>query len=229
MDIFHVETRFKNIIKLPDSFISKLPKKIAFFTTVQFMNSRDHIIKQLEEKGISVKAVKPRHTKYEGQILGCSTTRFDLDCEAFVYVGDGLFHPKALVMRNDVKVFTYNPKTNEEAWLDKSSVVNIRRKIKTNFLRFLTGKNIGILITLKPGQNKEYMTKNLEKQYPEKKFYYFVDQTVDFRSLVDFPFIDVFLNTMCERIGYDDMDVQNVHILNLEDLWDLRDGLWDDI
>ncbi len=229
MDIYHVETRFKKPILLSKEFISKLPKKIVLFTTVQFLNSKEQIIEQLKEAGIEVKTVRPRHTKYEGQILGCSTNRFETDADAYLYVGDGLFHPKAIILRNNTKVFTYNPKTQEEGWLNKTSVESIRKKIKTNFLRFLTGKNIGVLITLKPGQNKEYMTKNLEKQYPDKNFYYFVDHTIDFKSLLDFPFIDVYLNTMCERIGSDDMDVQGINILNLEDLWDIRDGLWDNI
>jgi len=32
---------------------------------------------------------------------------------------------------------------------------------------------------------------------------------------------------MCERIGYGDMDVQGVSIMNLEDMWDMRYGVFD--
>lgn len=227
MDIYHVEARYKEQIILPKEFIATLPKEVVMFTTVQFLNSKEEITKQLNEEGIKNSVVRPRHTQYEGQILGCSTTKFETDAKAYLYIGDGLFHPKALVLRNDVKVFTYNPKTGESGWLDSSSVDSIRKKVKTNFMRFLTAKNVGVLITLKPGQNKEYLTKKLEEQYPEKNFYYFADHTISFQSLVDFPFIDMFLNTMCERIGSDDMDVQGIHVLNLEDLWDIREGAWD--
>lgn len=227
MDFYHVEARYKEIVVLPDEFVAKLPKEVVLFTTVQFLNSKDALIKQLESAGIKVSGVRPRHTRYEGQILGCSTNKFDTNVKNYLYIGDGLFHPKALVLRNDVKVFMYDPKTGEDGWLDNSSIETIRKKIKTNFIRFLTAKNVGVVITLKPGQNKEYMTKNLEEQYPDKNFYYFVDHTINFQSLVDFPFIDIFLNTMCERIGSDDMDVQGIYMLNLEDLWDMREGLWD--
>jgi diphthamide biosynthesis enzyme Dph1/Dph2-like protein len=227
MDIYHIEARYKDLIVLPEEFIKKLPKELVLFTTVQFLNSKDSITKQLNDAGIKTFFVKPRHTKYEGQILGCSTNKFDSKTKNYLYVGDGLFHPKALILRNDVKVYTFDPKTGEDGWLDKSSIETIKKKVKTNFLRFLTATNVGVLITLKPGQNKEYMTKKLEEQYPDKNFYYLVDHTINFQSLVDFPFIDMFLNTMCERIGSDDMDVQGINILNLEDMWDMRDGFWD--
>ncbi len=229
MDLYHVEARYQEIVTLPEEFIEKLPKKVALFTTVQFLNSKPALKEQLEKTGREVVSVRPRHTKYDGQILGCSTSSFDLDEDtSFLYVGDGLFHPKALVLRNNRKVFMYDPKTGEDGWLDKDSVGVILKKVKSEFIRFLTAKNVGILITMKPGQNKEYMTKKLEEQYPDKNFYYFVDHTISFPGLVDFPFVDIFLNTMCERIGSDDMDVQGLHILNLEDLWDMRDGVFDD-
>jgi diphthamide biosynthesis enzyme Dph1/Dph2-like protein len=228
MDLLHIEARYTQEIDLPQSFIDQLPEKVALFTTVQFLNSKEHIIKQLEDQGRKVQSVRPRHAKYDGQILGCSTTTFDLDEDAaFVYIGDGLFHPKALVLRNDRKVFMYDPKRDEQGWLTQDSVRTVVKKVKGEFIKFLMSKNIGILVTLKPGQNKEYMTKKLEEQYPDKNFYYFAAHTINFGGLVDFPFIDIFLNTMCERIGSDDMDVQGLHILNIEDLWDMRDGVFD--
>ena len=228
MDLLHVEARYSQIVRLPQEFIDLLPEKVALFTTVQFLNSKPALEKQLKEAGKEVIEVRPRHAKYEGQILGCSTTTFDIPEEAaFVYVGDGLFHPKALVLRNKRKVYMYDPKRNEISWLDQDSVRNVVKKVKSEFIRFLSSKNIGVIITLKPGQNKEYMTKKLEEQYPDKNFYFFADHTISFGGLVDFPFVDIFLNTMCERIGSDDMDVQGLHILNIEDLWDMRDGVFD--
>lgn len=228
MDLLHIEARYKEKIILPQDFIDSLPKKVALFTTVQFMNSKEDLIKQLTINGKEVQLVKPRHTQYEGQILGCSTTSFDLPEDAsFLYVGDGLFHPKALVLRNKRDVYMYDPKRDEVGSLTQEDVRIIVKKVKAEFAKFLMSKNIGVLITLKPGQNKEYMTKKLEEQYPDKNFYFFADHTINFGGLVDFPFVDIFLNTMCERIGSDDMDVQGLHILNIEDLWDMRDGVFD--
>lgn len=221
-----MEAKYKDIIILPKSFIEKLPKTVTLFTTIQFSNSIPAMKKQLEESGISVELIRPRHTKVKGQLLGCSTRGFEVKSD-FVYIGDGLFHPKALVLRNKKNVFTYDPKSGEEEVLDHTIAKQITKKLAGLYSKFLMGKNIGVLITLKPGQEKEYMTEKLKESFPDKNFYFFVNNSYDFQSLQDFPFVDLFLNTMCERIGYDDMDVQGVNIMNLEDLWDLRDGLFD--
>jgi len=76
---------------------------------------------------------------------------------------------------------------------------------------------------------KPKLAKDLEIKYPQKKFYYLVDNTFSFESLTDFRGLDVFLNTMCERIGLDDMDVQNIPIINIEDLFDIEKGVFDSV
>ncbi|MCA9478173.1 MAG: diphthamide synthesis protein [Nanoarchaeota archaeon] len=226
MDFLYVEAKYKDIIVLPEDFVAKLPKKVALFTTIQFSNSIPSLKKQLEDAGIEVELIRPRHTRGPGQILGCSTTGFVAESD-FVYVGDGLFHPKALVLRNKKNVYTYDPKSGEQRVLDHTITATITKKLAGLYSKFLMGKNIGVLITLKPGQEKAYMTEKLQETYPDKNFYFFANHSYDFQALKDFPFVDLFLNTMCERIGYDDMDVQGVSIMNLEDLWDLRDGVFD--
>ena len=228
MDIVHIEARYKDKVILPSDFIDKLPNKVILFTTVQYMNSFDSIKEQLETKGINVASVQPRHTRYEGQILGCSTETISLPGE-YIYIGDGLFHPKALLLRNNSRVFTFNPKTGEKNILDKKALINIINKIKNSYTKFLMADKIGVLISLKPGQMKPKLASGLEKKYPDKKFYFLVDNTFNFSSLIDFRGIKVFLNTMCERIGLDDMDVQNIPILNVEDLNDLENGVFDSL
>ena len=226
MDIMHVEARYSQAFTLPEEFIKTLPKEVIVFTTVQFLDSLDAVAKQLEDAGLTVRLIRPRHCQHAGQILGCSTTSFGAKGD-FLYLGDGLFHPKALVMRNKRKVFTYNPKTGETGLVDRLTVKVILKKLKANFSRFLMAKNVGVLITLKAGQQKEFLARNLAVDYPDKKFYYFVDNTYDFQSLNNFPFIDMYLNTMCERIGLDDTNVQGLPIMNVEDLKDMKAGVFD--
>ncbi len=222
MDIIHIEAKYKKIIALPQELISKLPKSIILFTIIQFLDSLPTIRKQLTDAGITAEFIQPRHTRHEGQLLGCST---NLQLKKDVlYIGTGLFHPKSLLLRNDVKVYTYNPISGEEGTYTKTIAETIRKKVMGSYTKFLMSANIGVLITLKPGQQKAYMTANLEKQYPDKKFYYFVDNTFNLQGLQDFPFIDMFLNTICERMGYDDMDVEGLSVLNLEDLWALHNN-----
>lgn len=227
MEIIHIEAKYKKEIILPEDFIAKLPKEIIFFTTVQYLDSLDKIKKQLTSAQIAVKLIQPRHTRYEGQILGCSTRTIKGFKGDFVYVGDGIFHPKALLIHNKGKVYAYDPKTEIQSSFSHSDADNLRKKIKGAYSKFLMSKNIGVLITTKPGQYKEKLSDKLIKKYPDKTFYFLLDNTHNFAGLKDFPFIESFVNTMCERIGYDDMDVQGISIINAEDIYDLEAGFFD--
>lgn len=227
MDIIHIEAHYKGDVVLPKDFIEKLPKEIILFTTVQYINTLNSIKKQLEENKISVSLIQTRHTCYKGQILGCSTQTIELNND-FVYIGDGLFHPKALLIRNkNRKVYSFNPKTGDQIIYDNKTTESILKKLKGLYSKFLMAKKIGVLITLKPGQSKPAIANFLETKYPEKQFYFFADHTYNFSSLADFKGIEMFLNTMCERIGLDDMDVQEIAIFNIEDLKDMEKGVFD--
>lgn len=226
MDIMHIEARYTKIVTLPKEFITSLPQEITLFTTIQFMNSLEPIKTQLNKAGITVHLTRPRHCQHAGQLLGCSTTSVDMP-GGFVYIGDGLFHPKALVLRNKKKVYAYNPTTGQSSVIEDKDVKALLKRLKGNYARFLSAKNIGVLITLKPGQQKEFLATQLEEKYPDKSFYYFVDNTFDFASLENFSFIDMYLNTMCERIGVDDSAAQDISMLNVEDLIDLQNGVFD--
>ena len=120
MDIITIETRSNREIILPDELLSQLPQEIILFTTVQFLNSIEKIKQQLKEKNISVKTLQPRHCKYECQMLGCSTQKLPIKGDV-LYIGDGLFHPKALLIKNqERKIYTFNPKTNDVNILTKT-------------------------------------------------------------------------------------------------------------
>ena len=58
----------------------------------------------------------------------------------------------------------------------------------------------------------------LEQEYPDKEIYFFLDNTYDFNSLEDFPFIDVWVNTACPRIGFDDSIKISKPVVNLEEV-----------
>lgn len=221
MEIINVEARYKEVFSLPEEFMQTLPKKLILFTTVQYFNSLNNIQKQLENQGIAVKLIKPRHTCYNGQILGCSNQEI-IEEGDFLFIGDGLFHPKALLLKNTRTVYVFNPKTEESFVLTTKDVEGMKKKIWANYVKFLSSKKIGVLLTTKFGQYKPQLMESLKKDFPDKEFYFFLDNTYDFASLENFPFIDCFLNTMCERIGYDDSDVQGLSILNVEDLYSLN-------
>ena len=91
------------------------------------------------------------------------------------------------------------------------------KKYKGSLLKFFTSDTIGVIHTIKPGQEQFMASKILEKAYPDKKFYHFIDNVVSFDQLENFNFIDVWVNTTCPRVGFDDQDKFRKGVINLTD------------
>jgi 2-(3-amino-3-carboxypropyl)histidine synthase len=221
MKAFFVEARHKGKVELPGSLIKQLPERIALFTTVQFIGCIPELKKKLEDKDKKVLLLKPEHSKYEGQLLGCSIKKFDESGEnfdAFLYIGDGLFHPKALMLKNKKTVFIYNPFSKKGGIVEEKDVEALRKKQMGALSKFLTSKEIGVLITTKPGQSRIKQAYALKEKYPDKKFYFLLSNTINFQELENYPFIECFVNTACPRIGYDDSEKIRKPILNIDEL-----------
>ena len=122
MKTMFIEAKCEKFV-LPNDVVGKLSKELTIATSVQFIDSVDGIKSQLESSGIKVKLVKGKHSKYDGQILGCDVG----DCSSdFLYIGDGLFHAKALLLKGASKVFSYNPFTKKLSEIGKNEIKKIR-------------------------------------------------------------------------------------------------------
>jgi 2-(3-amino-3-carboxypropyl)histidine synthase len=218
MKSFFVTVNYDKKITIPKDVINKLPQKIMLFMTAQLINQQKEMIKFLNENGKTVLLEKPRHTIHVGQILGCDTEIINGDFDAFFYIGDGLFHPQALIMNNSKPVHVWDAINEKYRFLTSDDAKLIRKKIGVAKTAFMMAENVGVLVTTKPGQNKLLSFMKIKDKYPNKKFYYLVNNSVNFDTLEDFPFIEVFVNTACERIAYDDYDKFRKPVLNFEDL-----------
>ena len=203
MKFMFVETKYKGKIKVPKKVIDKLPDKVGLFFTIQFIDSLDDVKKDIEKTGRTVKIMKGKHTKYLGQIYGCNLEKFS-GVDAYLYIGDGLFHPKALVLGNDRPVHIWDPINKKYSIVTKKLMEKEITRQKGAYSKFLMSKKIGVLITTKPGQSYFKLALKLKTKYKDKEFYYIVMNTINFESLEDFPFIEVWVNTACPRIGWDD-------------------------
>lgn len=223
MKVAHIEARLKNTFLLPEKFIEGLPHKVAVFTTIQFMNSLEPIMKQIEATGRETVVFKTGHTRHQGQILGCNVQKFkeyaNEEFDDFVYVGDGFFHPKALLWKNeDKKVHYYNPFSGHYSTVDYSEMLGIKKKYTASIAKFYMSNKIGVLISTKPGQFMIKRAYELEEEYPDKEFYFFIDNTLDFNALEDFNFIQCWINTACPRIAFDDSIKITKPVVNMEDI-----------
>lgn len=195
-----------------EKYIGKLPNKVGLITTIQYID-------QLEE----VHALLQKHNKDSvnlGQILGCNwdNLKKSNEFDAFFYIGSGRFHPVGVGMLSEKQIFTYNPETDTFGTLDRTDVDAFKKKIRILQTKFLSSTHIGVLISIKEGQMNVHSAQFLEQQFPDKKFYFFACNTLDYNELENYPFIDTWVNTMCPRIGTDDHFKVRKGMVNIKDL-----------
>lgn len=215
-----IDGTYNKEVKLTASALNYLKKynSIALYSSVQF--NLDKVLEQL--KGIKVIVSQPLRTSKKFQILGCNVQKEDLNLkirpDIFLYIGDGLFHPTALLFERKAKVLQFNPITKKHKILTQKNIEKILKRQKANLTKFYSSYNIGVLISLKPGQQRYNDAKTLTKKYPDKIFYFFIDNNLDLNSLENFPFIECWVNTACPRIGLDDSLNTELKLINLSKL-----------
>jgi len=203
MERLFVETKYTGEISLPKDLISELPEKIMVATTVQYLNQLPEIKRKLSAYGKEVSFFRSIHGQYAGQILGCDNFKTGLDVDGFLYIGDGEFHPRALLV-NEKPVFVYNPLSEEWKKLGRKEWEEIKLKKKVSLMKFHSANKIGILISVKEGQKEmqgkvNELKEKLEKE--GKEVYLFLSNEI--KDLENFNFIDCWVNTACPRISDD--------------------------
>jgi len=201
--------------------ILKLPEKIGLVTTVQFIGQIKNIKSILEKQGKKVFLGTGKHTKYKSQILGCdvqAAISVSDKVDAFFYIGSGLFHPIAISLKTKKDVFTFNPLTEKFSRVDKKEAEKINKRKKGTLIKFLSSKEVGVIVTTKPGQEQLKKAFELKNKFRDKNFYFLMFNTIDFNQLENFPFIECFVNTACPRIALDDSIKFSKAVINLEDI-----------
>lgn len=217
MRVHHVPVRRTAQVQLPVELIEKLPTKVCLCTTSQFLQQLPNLQAQLEAVGKSVTLHTPRHTFHAGQVLGCSTEKVEgVDC--FLFVGEGLFHPQALAYANEVPVYLYDPVAQTSGIVDRALIELRKKKREAGIKLFYHSSRIGVLISTKSGQKDINALDKLREKYPSKQFYAFLGNTLDIQGLENYPFVEVWLNTACPRIGYDDIEKSEKPLINAEDV-----------
>lgn len=217
------EKKVKLCLATLDYLKQKKYKTVALFTSVQFVNNLNQVKRQLEQHKIKFITSQSARTHQKGQLLGCNvylTLTEEADC--YLYVGDGRFHPLALVYsqknEKEIKeVICNDPFQEKMSLLSVKDVRTTLKKYRGSLLKFLSSQSIGVIVTIKPGQEHLNSALKLEEKYPNKKFYYFLDDSVSFNQLENFNFIHFWINTACPRIALDDLDRFNKGIINLND------------
>ncbi|HYD02816.1 MAG TPA: diphthamide synthesis protein [Alphaproteobacteria bacterium] len=231
-----IPAKYTRTVVVPKEVADKLPDRLMMFSSVQFLNQLPQIRVQLEAMGKTIVMVKSSNFLYEGlisekgQLLGCNSENFNAEnhgneFDAFLYIGDGVFHPQALLVNNRKDIYCYDPKINKVKVLEKEMHDTIQKRTKGNILKFLTAKNVGFIVTTKRGQNSskrtEILREKILKKWPDKTVFVFLCNELNFMELENYNFIDAYINTACSRIGHDDTTRSPKPIVNISDVEDL--------
>lgn len=211
-----IEVKYEGEMNFTKELLDKTPKRLVLCTSIQYIDFLDQAKQFLEKAEKEVQFFQSRHGQYPGQILGCDIFKFNPEKEfdAFVYIGDGLFHPTALLFSNEKPVYLYCPRGETLKELDGGYLSKLKKKQMGRFAKFLESKNVGVLVTRKPGQNQSLAVEKFREEMVGrgKNVFVFLTDSIDISKLEDFNFIDSWINTGCPRI------VQDFNCLNLRDL-----------
>jgi 2-(3-amino-3-carboxypropyl)histidine synthase len=208
MKVVYIPTKVKNAGI--DKLMSKvdIPGKYAIVTTIQYLDE----VNELKKKGYTVL----------GQILGCNivTVQKEKEYDSYLYIGTGFFHPLHLAHNIDKPIYVLDPMTHAFSKLPAEIKKKYEDRQRGMLLRYYSAKKVGIIVSIKTGQNQmrralQFKEKFDEKYNGKKKSYIFLCDTV--QSLEDFIDIDCFVNTACIRIFEDDLGKPVVNIRDVEE------------
>jgi 2-(3-amino-3-carboxypropyl)histidine synthase len=208
-----VEARYMKPVRIRSG-MSKLPRKVHVFSSIQYLDSLGPVRDQLTRGGIEVFITRPRRSAHPGQLLGCSMPVVEGD--AALYIGDGDFHPLSLAASGK-PIFKLGP----DGKIARLHVpVDAQRRQRAALARVLTAERIGILVSVKTGQSRLRDASLLKRKLVGRgcRAYIFLADSIDFAGLADFNFIDAWVNTACPRIGLDDIRKFPKPVANIDDL-----------
>ena len=122
-----------------------------------------------------------------------------------------------IALNVDKEVFLYDPLHAVMSKIDSRQVERYNAKRKGAYLKFLESREIGFLVSMKPGQNNFKKAVEWKSKLTDKTCHIFVFDTLDFSQLENFPFVQCWVNTACSRI-LDDYEKFAKPLVDLADI-----------
>lgn len=183
----------------------KIPNSIGLISTVQFSLFLPLIKNYLESIGKRV------YINGEGIILGCnaiSAKAIFNEVDAFLYIGDGKFHPLqiALQLEGKKKIYMLNPGSEKISVLDWKEVDDFKRRREIIKARAMSADKVGLLISTKPGQlnlsDALKFKEKFEQKSQGKKAYMFLFDNFDETQIENWSKL-TYVNTACPGLALD--------------------------
>ncbi len=114
-------------------------------------------------------------------------------------------------MQNKRPIIIYS--NGSSAVVGEREIKEHQEKLKNACNRFLHADNIGILVSLKPGQENmklaEKLKEKITKKYPEKKVFLFISNAINTNEFENFD-IDFWINSACPGLLNDSPKIANL-------------------
>jgi len=160
----------------------------------------------------------PKDVSYESSIItGCFTNISKLNTYSYILVvAGGFFHALTFKILNpNLKVLNYDPHRGEIYDVEKYFRRIYSLKIES-IKKCLNAKNFAILLITKTGQYNLELANKLRRLLHESSFRSIVicadEVSNDLLSL--YPSVDVFINTGCPRLAFDNIDQYEKPLIN---------------
>ncbi len=206
--IFVEAFRNDSFEKVVDLFIRSVKcKKIGIVTSVQYIKSLNAVRDILKKRGFDVFIGEgDGRIKYPGQILGCnfSTARSVahlVDC--FAFLGTGKFHALGVKIVTGKPVYVLNPHSNTIESVEEEANRFLRQRFGAIVMAEKANK-FGIIVGTKIGQRRERLAFALKDMIESSggEAYIFYANNIHPENF--YYNVDIFVNTSCPRITYDD-------------------------
>ena len=182
-------------------------KKIGITSSIQHVREIEDVKKIIEGEGREAFVGEgDGRIKYPGMVLGCnfSTARRVVeDVDAFIFLGSGNFHAIGIRIATGKRTFVLDPFTNEIRDIEKIADAFIRQRFGA-IVKAETAEKFGIIVGTKIGQKRVKLALALKEMIEStgKKAYLFHSGNIVPENF--YYDVDIFVNTACPRITYDD-------------------------
>jgi 2-(3-amino-3-carboxypropyl)histidine synthase len=197
-----IETAVAQALPMLDAY-----RSIGLATSIQHIKTLEAAKQILAEAGKVVFIGDAGQMDYAGQVIGCNysnVTAIARQVDAFVFVGGGMFHALGIALATSKPTIVADPYDNR-AYSITDEAQRIIKQRYAGIQEAQNARSVGILISLKPGQ------KHLDQAMKVKKIaentgraaYLLAGREITPDALMEFPSIDVYVNTACPRIALD--------------------------
>ena len=188
--------------------LGDLPQRIGLLATIQYIDLITVMKEILESTGRMVLVGEgDRRIAYPGQVLGCNCSSAESvidDVDAFLFLGEGDFHPLAAAFGVKKDVIVLNPITKEV----RDMADTRDRILRKRFAAIQSAKGAQsflVIVCSKVGQDRSAEADEVISKIRSHglKAYKAVMEEITPMSLMAYR-VDAYVNTACPRVAMDD-------------------------